>query len=149
MAVNPSDQTIQGPDEQRIVVGVDGSECATRAVEFAAKEAARWGALLHVVSAYREMPAGGALVVPVALFHESAAIIVARAVRHAQELEPALVVKGDEVLDTPGRALVRMSSDASALVVGTRGRGELTDLLLGSVSEYVVHHATCTTIVVR
>ena len=147
--MNPSDQMIQDPDELRIVVGVDASECATRALEFAAKEAARWGALLHVVGAYQEMPAGGALVVPVALFHESAAIVVARAVRHAQEIEPTLVVKGEEVLDAPGPALVRMSADASALVVGTRGHGELTGVLLGSVSEYVVHHATCTTIVVR
>ena len=147
--MNPSDQMIQDPDELRIVVGVDTSECGTRALEFAAREAARWGALLHVVGAYQEMPAGGALVVPAALFHESAAIVVAPAVRHAQEIEPTLVVKSEEVLDAPGPALVRMSVGASALVVGTRGCGELTGLVLGSVSEYVVHHATCTTIVVR
>ena len=147
--MNPSDKMTQDPDELRIVVGVDASECATHALEFAAKEAARWGALLHVVGAYQEMPAGGGLVVPVALFRESAAIVVARAVRRALEIEPTLVVKGEEVFDTPGRALVRISADASALVVGTRGHGELTGVLLGSVSEYVVHHATCTTIVVR
>jgi nucleotide-binding universal stress UspA family protein len=149
MTVSPNDPTTHISDELRIVVGVDESECAIRAVEFAAREAARWGALLHVVSVYREMPAEGGSVVPVGLFHDEASVVVARAVRHAKKIEPALVVKGEAVLDTPGKALTRLSKGASALVVGTRGRRKLTGLVLGSVSEYVLHHASCTTIVVR
>jgi nucleotide-binding universal stress UspA family protein len=143
------DPNAQGMDELRIVVGVDGSECATRALEFAAQEASRWGALLHVVSAYREMPAEGGLVVPVGLFHESAEAIVSDALCQVGHLDPTVVVKGETVLDAPGPALARLSRRAAALVVGTRGHNELTGLILGSVSEYVVHHATCTTIVVR
>jgi nucleotide-binding universal stress UspA family protein len=149
MAMETNDPNTQDGAELRIVVGVDGSACATRAVEFAAKEAARWGALLHVVSAYMEMPAGGGLVVPMGLFHESAEAIVSGALRQAEELEPTVVAKGETVLDAPGRALTRLSKGAAALVVGTRGHKELTGLLLGSVSEYVLHHAGCTTIVVR
>ena len=136
-------------DEARIVVGVDGSECGTRALEFALEETARWDALLHVVSAYQEMPAEGGLVVRTGLFHESAEAVVLDALRLAQELEPTLVVKGEAVLDAPGPALACLSAGAVALVVGTHGHSELTDLLLGSVSEYVLHHASCTTIVVR
>ena len=56
---------------------------------------------------------------------------------------------GETVLDFPGPALVGLSKGATALVVGTRGHHEQTSLLLGSVSEHVVHCATCTTIVVR
>ena len=138
-----------GFGELRIVVGVDGSACATRAVEYAVEEAARWGALLHVVSAYHEVPAQGGSVVPLGLFQESAEAIVSEALYLAEEFEPSVVVKGEAVLDAPGRALARLSKGASALVVGTRGHNELTGLLLGSVSEYVLHHATCTTIVVR
>ena len=147
--MQPDDPNTAGFDELRIVVGVDGSACATRAVEYAVEEATRWGALFHVVSAYQEMPAQGGLVVPLGLFQESAEAIVSEALRRAEELEPSLVVKGEAVLDAPGRALARLSKGASALVVGTRGHNELTGLLLGTVSEYVLHHATCTTIVVR
>ncbi|HEY6426209.1 MAG TPA: universal stress protein [Acidimicrobiales bacterium] len=144
-----NDPNTEGVDELRVVVGVDGSACATRAVEFAAKEAARWGAILHVVCAYHELPAAGGLVVPAGLLHESAEVIVSDAHRQAEGLEPTVVAKGETVLDAPGPALTRVSNGAAALVVGTRGRNELTGLLLGSVSEYVLHHATCTTIVVR
>ncbi len=147
--MRPNDPTNESVNEARIVVGVDGSDCATRALEFALKEAARWDALLYVVSVYQEMPAVGALVVRMGVFHESAEAIVSDALRRAEELEPTVVVKGEAVLDFPGPALVALSKGATALVVGTRGHRELTDLLLGSVSEHVVHYATCTTIVVR
>ena len=147
--MEPDYPNTAGFDEGRIVVGVDGSACATRAVEYAVEEAARSGALLHVVSAYQEMPAQAGMVVPLSLFQESAEAIVAEALRQAEELEPSVVVKGEAVLDAPGQALARLSEGASALVVGTRGHNELTGLLLGSVSEYVLHHATCTTVVVR
>ena len=147
--MEPDDLDTAGFDEPRIVVGVDGSACAARAVEFAVKEAAGWGALLYVVNAYYELPAEGGFVVPMGLFQESAEAIVSEALRQAEELEPSVVVKGEAVLDVPGPALARLSKRASALVVGTTGHRELTGLLLGSVSEYVLHHATCTTIVVR
>ena len=86
---------------------------------------------------------------PLGLFQESAEAIVSDALRQAEELEPDVVLKGETVLDVPGRALAQLSKGAAALVVGTRGHNEVTGLLLGSVSEYVLHHATCTTIVVR
>ncbi len=144
-----NDPNAQDTDEVRIVVGVDASACSQRAVEFAAKEASRWGALLHVVSAYHETPTEGGLVVPLCVFQESAEAIVSDALRQAEELEPTVVVKGETVFDAPGPAVTRLSKGAVALVVGTRGHSGLTGLLLGSVSEYVLHHATCTTIVVR
>jgi nucleotide-binding universal stress UspA family protein len=147
--MRPSDSNAEGVGELRIVVGVDGSACAQRALEFAVQEAVRWGALLHVVSAYNEMPAGGGLVVPMGIFKETAEAIVSDALRRAAQLEPGVVAKGETVLDIPGRALSQLSNGAAAVVVGTRGHRELTGLVLGSVSEYVVHHATCTTIVVR
>ena len=74
-----NDPNTQDLDELRIVVGVDGSACSHRAVEFAAKEASRWGALLHVVSVYHELPTEGGLVVPLCLFQESAEAIVSDA----------------------------------------------------------------------
>jgi nucleotide-binding universal stress UspA family protein len=49
--VGPNEPAAKGVDDPRIVVGVDGSACATRAVEFAVRQAARWDVPLHVVSA--------------------------------------------------------------------------------------------------
>jgi nucleotide-binding universal stress UspA family protein len=147
--VGPNDRAGKDADERRIVVGVDGSACATRALEFAVRQAALWDAPLHVVSAYHEMPAAGGLVVPGGLIQESAEAIVADATRLAEDLEPTVVVKGETVLDAPGPALARLSKGATALVVGTRGHSEVVGAFLGSVSQYVLHHATCNTIVVR
>ena len=135
--------------ERLIVVGVDGSACATRALEFAARQAAQDGWPLLVVTAYHEMPAEGGSVVVGGLVHESAEAVVADAVRRAEELEPTVVVRGETMLDAAGPALARLSKGASALVVGTRGHSEIAGVFLGSVSQYVLHHAPCNTVVVR
>ena len=144
-----NDPTVKNADERLIVVGVDGSACATRAVEFAARQAAQNDASLLVVSAYQDMPAAAGFLADGALIHESAEAVVADAISQAQDLEPSLVVTGETVLDAPGPALARLSEGATALVVGTRGHSEIAGIFLGSVSQYVLHHAPCNTIVVR
>jgi nucleotide-binding universal stress UspA family protein len=48
----------------------------------------------------------------------------------------------------PAAALLEASSLASMVIVGSRGRGQLTGALFGSVSDQVSHHATCPVIVV-
>ncbi len=141
--------SVENFDERLIVVGVDGSACATRAVEFAARQAAQNDSSLLVVSVYHEMPAAGGYVLEGGLIHESAEAVVADAIRQAENLEPSVVVKGETVLDAPGPALARLSIGAMALVVGTRGHSEVAGIFLGSVSQYVLHHAPCNTIVVR
>ncbi len=144
-----NDAAVQSAAESLIVVGVDGSACATRALEFAARQAARYDLPLLVVSAYHEIPAAAGYVGQAGLLHESAQAVVSDAIRRAEELEPTIVVKGETVLDVPGPALARLSEGATALVVGTRGHSEVAGIFLGSVSQYVLHHAPCNTIVVR
>jgi nucleotide-binding universal stress UspA family protein len=59
------------------------------------------------------------------------------------ELEARLV-------DTdPEQALLAAAKDAELVVVGSRGHGDLSSALLGSVSSHVVHHAACPVVVVK
>jgi nucleotide-binding universal stress UspA family protein len=148
-AAMPNQGPISDTGEQRIVVGTDGSLCASRAVDFAAHEAARRDALLHIVSVYQDLPATGCVVYPVGLNELSANALVSTAMSRAEELEPSIVTKGEAMLDGAGHGLTKASKGATALVVGTRGHNQIAGILVGSVSEYVLHHGSCTTIVVR
>jgi nucleotide-binding universal stress UspA family protein len=136
--------------ELRVVVGVDGSECGTRALVFAAHEAALRGALLEVVSAYEETPYEMAWpVVPLGPDQVTAAAIVDESLTQVQELEPGIVSKGEIRYGPAGSVLVDVSQGADLLVIGTRGRGQVASLLLGSVSEHCVHHAASEITIVR
>ncbi len=134
--------------ENRIVVGVDGSDCANRALEYAAGEAQRTESLLQIVAVFNGVASYGSMAQPV-LDQEGAEMAVRQAIERAHQVRPAVVTKGETVFGPVGPTLADVSKDASLLVVGTRGHSQIVGLLLGSVSEYVVHHAHCTTTVVR
>jgi nucleotide-binding universal stress UspA family protein len=135
--------------ELRVVVGVDGSACATRALMFAAYEAGIRGSLLHIVSAYDIPPSAGWVVVSLGPLEESAAAIVNQSLAVVHEHYPDLVTKGEHHQGNAGSVLVEASRGATLLVVGSRGHSELTNLLIGSISEYCTHHASCPTLIVR
>jgi nucleotide-binding universal stress UspA family protein len=167
------------PRVGRIVVGVDASPYAKRALAWAAAEAGLRQAVLQVVHAYHAKnlaapvyfgsqhtrdAAVGAAGEPsqpelTASVHRRKAF--EEAVRsQADELLEALLgelgetVSGIEVQQTvvedrhPAEALVQLSVDADLLVVGSRGRGGFSELLLGSVSHAAVLHAVCPVVVV-
>ena len=137
--------------ELRVVVGVDGSECGTRALEFAADEGALRGAVLHVVSAYGAKPSVTAW--PTVLLEsdhqETAAAIVDESLAHVRRIDDALVSKGEIRYGSAGHVLVDVSHGATLLVLGSRGWGYVASILLGSVSEHCVHHAVCPITIVR
>jgi nucleotide-binding universal stress UspA family protein len=138
--------------EMPLVVGVDGSEPSLRAVDWAADEAALRGVPLRLVYACRWERYEGA-----ALAHDigkpDAQVLpqdlVAAAARRAHARQPGLKVSSDVVFEEPEYALVREGREASALVVGSRGRSGLAELLLGSVGLAVAAHADCPVIVLR
>jgi nucleotide-binding universal stress UspA family protein len=146
---SPSQSATDQSGELRIVVGVDGSESATRALEFAVQEAAIRGALLQIVSAYDLPPSAGWAAMPLEAFEESATANVRDALVRVHELDQSVVTKGEFHRGLAGRILVEASREASLLVVGSRGHGEVANLLIGSVSEYCVHHAACPVTVVH
>jgi nucleotide-binding universal stress UspA family protein len=139
-----------------IVVGVDGSEGGAAALEFAASEAALRKARLRIVSAW-EVPTaayGGGFAPPIDAatwdaFRVRAEQVADDASAVVKKLQPEVEVEALAAAGQPAVVLLEQSADAELIVVGRRGHGGFTRLLLGSVSEQVVHHATCPVVVVN
>lgn len=140
---------------QHIVVGVDGSEWSQRALEWAVTEAAAHGAVLTVVTAYDvgDLEVAPGDVPPSAIELRQAAEAVAEgAIAALGRLPEGLVIKRETRAVTAHRfaeALLQSSKGADLLVVGSRGLGGFTGLLVGSVSHQCVGHAACPVLVVR
>jgi len=138
---------------ETIVVGIDGSEHGEAALAFAAEEAALRGAHLVIVCAW-EIPMIMAPIgaYPAEFFEglaENARSIMEAAVARAAELQPLGTCEGKAVEGQPAAVLLKEAEQADMIVVGSRGRGGFANLLLGSVTQQVVHHAPCPVVVVR
>jgi nucleotide-binding universal stress UspA family protein len=141
---------------ETIVVGVDGSECARDALTRTATEVALRGARLRVVCAWEVSPAvyAGGFAPGVDQgtldgLRENAEAVVREAVAEVERLQPSVPCEGEVREGQPAEILLDAARDASLIVVGNRGRGGFASLLLGSVSQQVVHHAPCPVLVVR
>ncbi|MGC4807441.1 universal stress protein [Micromonospora sp. DT233] len=130
----------------RVLVGVDGSPTSLLALGFAMERAAQRGVPLQVVRAW-EPAANGGLAPDNAVAAERAALDEPLA--RWRETYPDVEVTVDVVTGRPAGALVEASRDAQLVVVGTRGRGGLRGMLLGSVSQQLLQHAHCPVAVVR
>jgi nucleotide-binding universal stress UspA family protein len=135
-----------------IVVGVDGSEGAAIALEFAMKEASLRGSKLRLVSAW-EIPASVlASVVAGKEFYEEFRETAIKVARDAAELvaerEPDVEHEEIVVEGQAAKVLLEHSEDAELMVVGRRGHGSFREMLLGSISRQVVVHARCPLVIV-
>jgi nucleotide-binding universal stress UspA family protein len=144
-----SRSTDDGPP--RVVVGVDGSDTARRALEWAVAEAASRSAELEVVHSYTVPYLGGypyAEPMDPAPFQEAAAKILDDALDHVDTsaLPGAPIRKLTLGGARPG--LLDAAQAADLLVVGARGVGGFRGMLLGSVSHAVAQHATCPVVVI-
>ncbi|MBL1109015.1 universal stress protein [Streptomyces sp. 5-8] len=135
-----------------LVVGVDGSESSLLAVDWAVDEAARHDLPLRLVYAslwerYEgALPPGGGERPSEEVLAQH---IVTSAADRAERHNPDVKVTTDIVPEDAAAALVRESDGAFALVTGSRGRGLLKGLLLGSVGLAVAARAHCPVVVVR
>jgi len=141
---------------ETIVVGVDGSEGGSAALEFAAAEAAFRGARLRIVSAWSVPIAayGSGFTPPVdpatwEAFGVRAQQVADEALAAAKQQQPSLEGEALAVQGQPADVLLAQAADAKLIVVGRRGLGGFRSLLLGSVSQQVVQHATCPVVVVN
>ncbi len=134
-----------------VVVGVDGSEHSGRALAWAAEEARLRHAKLRVVRAWHVPPLAYQAYMPPDLYEAEKAStsaleeqIVAVLDGHADLVVERVVAEGRAV-----QVLIDAAKGADLLVVGSRGHGGFSGLLLGSVSSQVVHHAQCPVAVIR
>jgi nucleotide-binding universal stress UspA family protein len=135
------------PSRRVVVVGVDGSSGSRAALRRAALEATAHDASLEVVLAWGlfDQPGDGS-------FDPHCDAARARVVLQKIVDDEVAPPQPDAVLqvvnDLPARALLEAGRGAWLLVVGSRGLGGFQGLLLGSVSQQVVHHAVCPVLVV-
>ena len=138
-----------------ILVGVDSSTAAGRALDRALLDGQRtglpvrvlhaWQAPVWVAGALGQVTDYSALASSVGSDHDArlaAEEVVAKA-RTRLLSDAPVQVRVEVVQGSPGRALVAAAHDAVELVVGSRGHGALASALLGSTTGHVVHHAPC------
>ncbi|MFI8090648.1 universal stress protein [Streptomyces sp. NPDC086080] len=140
-----------------IVLGVDGSAAGRKAVEFAFAEAALRKAPLVALHTWTDwnapLPApqdpSAPYANPPGALAEEEERLLSEALAGLQERHPDVVVEHRTVHGGAREELIEASRSAQLLVVGARGRGGFTGLLLGSVSQALLHHAHCPVAVVR
>jgi nucleotide-binding universal stress UspA family protein len=138
-----------------IVVGIDGSHNASRALEWAIGEAALRKADLTVVTVHA-VPASWWTGQPELLPGDEGKLEEVRTSAEAA-VKQAVTAQGDSQPTSitvtamhgfPAKALIDASAGRDLLVVGSRGGGGFGALAMGSISSQVVHHAKCPVVVV-
>ncbi len=137
------------------MVGVDGSEPSYAALHWAYAEAARHDARLEVVNAYDEhlyvSPFGPIVAVDPNELEKSSRALLEKMTAGVGGRGGARPRSVELVPCSAGatRALLETADGADLLVVGSRGRGTVRGVVLGSVSQQCLHHTCCPLVVVR
>ncbi len=137
-----------------VVVGVDGSPRGASAIAFAFAEAALRGADLRAVHAWDSITPDvmtsreGLDAIPAYPRDAVDRRLLAEALAGWSERYPDVKLVEDVERGHPVDMLRRASAQADLLVVGSRGRGGISGLILGSVSHALLHHAACPTVIV-
>jgi nucleotide-binding universal stress UspA family protein len=134
---------------ERIVVGIDGSPTAQRALRWALDLARQDHAEVEVVHAWQPAVIGGPLtpvLVDAKVWNDAAERTLDQTI--AAEDTTGVHLARTLSCGSAAAALIDAAHDADLVVVGSRGRGGFTGMLLGSVSHQVAHHAPCPLVVV-
>ncbi|MEU4769059.1 universal stress protein [Actinosynnema sp. NPDC023794] len=138
--------------DETIVVGVDGSPVSRMALRWAVEEAKLRGCAVEAVLAWHVDY--GMVIGPMSATVAAGMDRDKLREEHRRVLDELVAEAGAEVravlADGDARdVLVTASEHAALLVVGSRGAGAIREVLLGSVSSYCAHHASCPVVVVR
>jgi nucleotide-binding universal stress UspA family protein len=143
------------PNTGPVVVGMDGSSASEAAVAIAFEEASARAAELVAVHAWdafasnTEYLYARQFLINWAPMEEREREILAERLAGWQEKYPDVTVRRELTLEKPAHALLEYGATAQLVVVGSRGRGGFAGMLLGSVSQKLIHQATCPLIVAR
>ena len=138
-------------ETKRIVVGVDGSPASIKALRWAVRQAKVTGAEVAAVTVW-SYPAGygmGPVGDNAVDFEGDAGKILAEALAEVSGIAPGVAITSSVVEGHAADVLVRAAKGADLLVVGSRGHGGFTGMLLGSVSQHCVQHAGCPVLILR
>ncbi|MEU0939265.1 universal stress protein [Embleya sp. NPDC005971] len=129
-----------------VLVGHDGSPAADRALDWAAQDAVARRVPLYVVTA---VPVGGLGHRHRVELRERAHALVDAACARVRARFAGAVVEGSVREGDAAESLLAASARADTMVMGSRGHGGFTGLLLGSVSLRVCAHSSCPVVVVH
>jgi nucleotide-binding universal stress UspA family protein len=140
-----------------IVAGTDGSEESLRAIDWAAREAALRGAPLRIVGVAELLPrmspragaSGSTYDTVTDVLDKDRDRALATAAERAAKTAAGVLIDTDELTGPTAQAVTEAGSGALMLVLGSRGNGAFTALLLGSVSRYAASHASSPIVVTR
>lgn len=138
-----------------ILVAHDGSKAANAALLTAVHCAPAFGQHVAVVRAWDlatapappEQTAG--YIPPLEDFQAATLAALARDTATIRHDHPDVTISCSVVHGNPAEKLIEASADVDLIVLGSRGRGGFLGLLLGSVTDQVVHHALCRVLVDR
>jgi nucleotide-binding universal stress UspA family protein len=141
-----------------IVVGVDGSETSKEALRLALDEARLRGSPVRAVLAWSAVspvslpdPGGAGVSFAMPVDPEPVRLAVEQTLRETVEsVAGHSDIEIEQVLvdGPPAEAILEHAEDALLIVIGQRGRGPVSSLVLGSVSHHVLQHARCPVLVV-
>jgi nucleotide-binding universal stress UspA family protein len=133
-----------------IVVGTDGSETATAALQEAIRLADKLGDELHIVSAYQPLSSPAGLPAEYEIRSDSAVTAVLDDAK-ARARVAGVTAEVHARTGDPAEVLLDIAEEinASVIVVGNKGIGSVKRFVLGNVPSKVVHHSPCSTYVVH
>lgn len=140
------------PTTAPVIVGIDGSHHAHAALAYAFDVADSLHVPLHVVHTWHVAGFSDEALRTVEGWedlrqHEHR--MVAEVLAGWNEKYPDVAVERFTGPGSPAAELLHRAEDAQLVVVGSRGRGGFTGMLLGSTSNALIHHATCPVVVAR
>ncbi len=138
-----------------VVVGVDGSDTSVAAARWAFEQARLTGSDLEVISAWQVSSSWGlawGIAMPIDADFDPAAItktMVDQIIDTLKTEFPTVSVSSRIEEGHPSEVLVAASRRAELLVVGSRGHGGFSGMLIGSVSQHCATHAASPVVIVR
>ncbi|BBX97044.1 universal stress protein [Mycobacterium lacus] len=146
---DPSQPRPAHPERAPVLVGIDGSPASELATAIAFDEASRRGVGLQAVHAWSDIEVVELPGLDWSAVKSEAELSLAERLAGWQERYPDVTVHRLVVCDRPARQLIEQSRSAQLVVLGSHGRGGFTGMLLGSVSNAVVHSVSTPVIVAR